>query len=126
MLIHESSQPPRAPSRRAGPQPMRRRPGPRQRDAEAGKFQARVLDQAPRRTDLVFKVESDDSLGTLGQEDTIGAVRAAARAAQKETRTETTSPHEPLRSKAPRNRLNARTRDSHIPQLHPLMSQEPS
>ena len=35
---------------RPGPQPTRRRPGPRQRDAEAGKFQARVLDQAPRRT----------------------------------------------------------------------------
>ena len=40
---------PRAPSRRAAPQPRRRSPGPRQRAAEAGKTQARVLGQAPRR-----------------------------------------------------------------------------
>ena len=53
-------------------------------------------------------------------------VRAAARATQEEKRTKTTSPHEPLRSKAPRNCLNARIGDHHIPQLHPQTSPEPS
>ena len=48
------SRPGPQPTRR--PQPMRRRPGPRQRDAEAGKVQARVLDQAPRRTDEFLKL----------------------------------------------------------------------
>ena len=48
---------------------------------------------------IEFVIESADS---LGQEDTISAVRAAARAAQKEISTTTTArPHEPPRSNAP-------------------------